>query len=113
MIHVSDRDYYAGIWKNQSLRGVIQLRQRVCKGEFCDYNGAFSTIKSIQACKTPGRRLSDRVTWRVSCVRPVTVEYGKRMGRAHLPKPNCNSADARDGILLSVVVDYTRLRFRM
>ena len=39
--------------------------------------------------------------------------YGKRMGRARLPKPNCNSADARDGILLPVVVDYTRLRFRM
>jgi hypothetical protein len=28
-------------------------------------------------------------------------------------KPNCNSADARDSILLPVAVQYTRLRFRL
>jgi hypothetical protein len=39
--------------------------------------------------------------------------YGKRMGRARLPMPNYNSADARDGILLPVVVHYTGLRFRL
>jgi hypothetical protein len=39
--------------------------------------------------------------------------YGKRMGRAQLPMQNCNSADARDGILLPVVVHYTGLRFRL
>ena len=39
--------------------------------------------------------------------------YGKRMGRARFADAGFNSADARDGILLPVVIDHNGLRFRL
>ena len=38
---------------------------------------------------------------------------GKQMGSARFSDPSSNSADARDGLELPVVVDYIRLQYRL
>ena len=43
----------------------------------------------------------------------LSLYYGQRMGRARFADAGFNSADARDGTLLPVVIGHNGLHFRL